>query len=344
MAVIEKRGKLQWRARVRKLGYPEQSRTFSRRVDAETWAKDTELRIERGEFAGNEGQRTTFEEVATRYLKQVTPLKRSAKSERFRIDLLISHFGPYFLTAIRPIDVAAFRDKRLEAVKPQTVIHDLNTMSVILEHCRKEWGVHLAENPVKLVRKPKAPKPRDRRVSTDELNWLLKAAETGQARGLSEVITLAVETSCRLGELLRMEWKDIDIRKRTAHLSDTKNGESRTVALSSKAIETFQSVPRRGDGRVFHWAKADSFEKTWQRCVKRARLLYQQHRSTEFKSVNPTFLIDLRFHDLRHEATSRLFEKGLNPFEVSSMTGHKSMQMLKRYTHVEASKLAAKLG
>lgn len=344
MALIEKRGEHQWRARVRKLGFPDQSRTFNHRKDAERWAKETELRIERGEFISTDSQRTTFDEVATRYRREVTPSKRSAKSEGFRIDLLLEHFGPYFLAAIRPLDVASFRDHRLKTVAAQTVIHDLNTLSAILEHSRKEWGIHLPENPVKLVRKPIRPKSRDRRVSPEELDWLMRAADAGRVDGMREVITLAVETSCRLGELLSFEWKHINFKQRTAHLCDTKNGESRTIALSSTAIAVLESMPRHIHGRVFHWARADSFEKTWQRCVNRAHKLYAEHCESRNEDIDSALLQDLRFHDLRHEATSRLFEKGLNPFEVSSMTGHKSMQMLKRYTHVEASKLAAKLG
>ena len=123
--------------------------------------------------------------------------------------------------------------------------------------------------------------------------------------------------------------------------------ESRTVALSTAALEAFRAMrarPRRIDGRVFGWAGADSFEKTWVRCKVRALAAYSEACKQAGTKPDPAFLADLRFHDLRHEATSRLFEKGLGIMEVASMTGHKSLSMLKRYTHVEAEKLAAKLG
>jgi integrase len=178
------------------------------------------------------------------------------------------------------------------------------------------------------------------------MDYLLKAAAQVRARvsGLPQIITLAVETSMRLGELLGLEWSRVDLVRCIAHLVDTKNGESRTVALSSAAAAALQSLPRRIDGRVFGWAASDSFEKTWTRCKARARAMYEADCAAQGVKPDPAFLADLRFHDLRHEATSRLFEKGLGIMEVSSMTGHKSLSMLKRYTHIDAEKLARKLG
>jgi integrase len=202
------------------------------------------------------------------------------------------------------------------------------------------------------------------------------AVAPGAATGLPQIITLAIETSMRLGELIGLEWSRVDLKRRTAHLVDTKNGESRTVALSSAAIEAFKTLPRRIDGRVFPWKTVSGFEAIWQRCVRRARrdhvhrlllamlqaasldaqaelraLVYKK-REPNPRTVNlltklereDTMLVNLRFHDLRHEAASRLFEKGLGIMEVASMTGHKSLAMLKRYTHIEAEKLARKLG
>ncbi|OIQ94024.1 tyrosine recombinase XerC [mine drainage metagenome] len=157
--------------------------------------------------------------------------------------------------------------------------------------------------------------------------------------GLPQIITLAVETSMRLGELLGLEWSRIDLARRTAHLVDTKNGESRTVALASAALDALRTLPRRIDGRVFGWQNKDSFEKAWTRCKARALAAYQTDCAASSNKPDPTFLTDLR-----HEATSRLFEKGLGVMEVASMTGHKSLAMLKRYTHIEAEKLAQKLG
>jgi integrase len=241
------------------------------------------------------------------------------------------------------VEVAKFRDDRLKEVSAQSVIHELNTLSVIFEYARIDLGVFQSENPIRLVRKPTREKARSRRVSELEMEWLLKSASAGQSPGMNEIITLAVETSMRLGELLGLEWPHINQKKRVIHLSDTKNGDSRDVAMTTLAIKTVIGMPRNINGRLFGWRRADSFEHTWKRCVKRAQAMYGESCVHEKKKPAKGFLAEIRFHDLRHEATSRLFELGLNPFEVASMTGHKSMQMLKRYTHVEASKLAQKL-
>ena len=320
-----------------------ESRTFMTKADCERWAKETELAMERGEFVTNQAQKTTFDEVARMYLATVTPTKRSARSEGFRIALLRTRFGAFYLPSIRSVDVAKFRDDRIKEVSAQSVIHELNTLSVIIEHARIDLGVFSGENPVRLVRKPAREKARSRRVSELELEWLYKAADAGQTIGMKEIITLAVETSMRLGELLGLTFDAVDLKRRTVHLADTKNGDSRDVALTAHAVKTIQGMPRNISGRLFGWRRADSFEHTWKRCIERAIRGYIDLCNKDGREPKEGVLADLRFHDLRHEAVSRLFEVGLSPFEVASMSGHKSMQMLKRYTHVEASKLALKL-
>ena len=384
MAVIEERGddKNQWRARVRKRGFPPQSKTFTRKADAVSWAKGIEVEMERGSFVTvSKAQSTTFKDLADRYLKEVTPTKRSAASERSRIAVLVQQFGPYFISSITREMVGQFRDERLATpalladrlrktmpknirsrVRPdkvvdlprmlsaQSVIHELNTLSTMIEHARKEWSIQLNENPAH-VTKPKRPDSRTRRLSAIELQWLHRAADESTAQGLRQVIVLAVETSMRLGELLSLRWSFIDLTRRTAHLVDTKNGDSRTVALSTAAVVALRKVEKsqkaqkiqRIDGRVFHWAGSDSFEKAWKRCVARAQTMHLASCEAAGTKPQTGFLDNLRFHDLRHEAISRLVEHGLSTFEVSTMSGHKSLQMLKRYTHLEAEKVAAKL-
>ena len=180
------------------------------------------------------------------------------------------------------------------------------------------------------------------------MHWLERAAVESTAPGLRQIIVLAVETTMRLGELIGLRWENIDLTRRTAHLVDTKNRESRTVALSTIALGALWTMePAQGgkptNGRVFHWAKSDSFQKSWKRCVVRAQAMHAESVTSESVAPVATICTNLRFHDIRHEGLSRLFELGLNPFEAASMSGHKSMQMLKRYTHPEASRVAAKL-
>lgn len=129
----------------------------------------------------------------------------------------------------------------------------------------------------------------------------------------------------RRGEISSIIWEDIDLQKRIIYLWDTKNGEDRQVPLSSKAVELIESIPKRNDGRLFGMT-AHAISYAFIRACKRVKLE------------------DLHFHDLRHEAISRMFEKNLNVMEVGAISGHKTLQMLKRYTHLNAEELALKLG
>ena len=350
MAYFEQR-KNCWRAQIRRHGAPSISRTFDLKADAEAWAREVERDLQRGNVASavNEAGRVTLGVVVERYTADVLPRLRSKGAAGY-LRACDAKFGAFFLGSVRSVDVISWRDELLKAgLAAQSVIHHLNSLSSLFSYAEKELSIPLpAGNPVRSIRKPAAPKSRDRRLRPGELDALLAAADsTKRTPVLRQIIVLAVETSMRLGELLGLEWKRVDLARRTAHLVDTKNGESRTVALSSAALEalrTMQALPRRIDGRVFGWAAADSFEKSWTRCKARAKAAHGEACKTAGTKPDSAFLADLRFHDLRHEATSRLFEKGLGVMEVASMTGHKSLSMLKRYTHVEAEKLAAKLG
>ena len=198
----------------------------------------------------------------------------------------------------------------------------------IFDHAIKEWGIPLPNNPSRLIKKPRPDKGRDRRLKDGEEDRLLDHCERSRALLLKPLVILALETGMRLGELLSLTWDKIDASKRTALLTDTKNGDKRVVPLSVRALHTLQMIPVNiNSNRVFwRWSTKDGVENVWRRTCKKA------------------LIDDLHFHDLRHEATSRLFEKGLNMMEVASITGHKNLQMLKRYTHLKAEELALKLG
>jgi integrase len=362
MAVIQYRGPYQFRVLIRRQGFPTFTRTFELKRDAETWSAAVEAAIGLRDFAelrrltatGTE-LGGTIADVIDRWERDVLPNRGNMRSERPQVRRLRDHLGKLTTTMLSPIDVVNYRDARLAAkAAPGTVRAELNLLSVILSHAISEWGVQGLRNVVRDVRKPALPRGRDRRVSELELQYLLRAARHAPpdrphetpARGLAPLIVLAVETSMRLGELIGLSWRDVDEKHRTAHLPKTKNGHSRTVALSSNAVAALAELAKvkRIDGKVFDWAASDSVSHPFRRCVERARSLYLADCEAAREKPAATFLRDVRFHDLRHEATSRLFEKGLGVMEVASMTGHRSLAMLARYTHVEARKVAQKLG
>ncbi len=129
----------------------------------------------------------------------------------------------------------------------------------------------------------------------------------------------------RQGEIVGLRWRHVNMARRTALLPDTKNGESRTVPLSSVAVDLLKALPRSINGEVFPGVTTEAVKQAFIRATRRAKIE------------------DFHFHDLRHEATTRLFERGLNIIEVSSITGHRDLQMLRRYTHLRAEDLAKKL-
>jgi integrase len=330
MASIRQHLNGRWQAQVRRRGILPVTRTFHAKQDAERWARHTESEIDRGAFLDrSEAERTTFGELIGRYLAEVTPQKKSARSERQRLCFLARHFGRFAVAAIRNRDIAAYRDKRLQAgLAPATVLKELNSLSSVFDTAIQDWGLPLSSNPVKLVRRPSAGKGRERRLSESEEGHLIAACRESRAQMLAPAVQFALETGMRLGEILGLQWTNVDLRNRTALLPDTKNGESRRVPLSSRATAILAALPRHiSENRAFWlWRRPDSFEHSWRRAATKAGLS------------------DLRFHDLRHEATSRFFERGLTLPEVAAITGHKTWQMLRRYTHLDATHLARRLG
>ncbi|MCK9296192.1 MAG: site-specific integrase [Desulfobulbaceae bacterium] len=332
MATIRKRGPYQWEVRIRKKGQPVQCKTFEVKKDAEDWAREIESEMSRGVFVSRrEAENTTLAEALDRYSREITPQKKGFQQEQSRIEAWKRHpLSQRYLATLRGVDFARYRDDRLEAGKSQSTVRlELAIISHLFTVARKEWGMEVLSNPVQAIRLPATSKARDRRLQGDEEERLLAVCGSSRSVALKDIVILAIETAMRLGELLSLRWSEIDPQKRVARLLDTKNGESRCVPLSTRAVEALRHRPRSiSDDRVFfEWNGAWSFESAWRRALKRANIE------------------DLRFHDLRHEATSRFFEMGIfNPMEVSAITGHKDLKMLKRYTHLRAEDLAAKLG
>jgi len=375
MAYIERRPG-GWRAQVRRKGSPSISRTFDLRADAEAWAQEIERELRRGNNSIVQafGRQITFEEVAKHYATHALPSLKSEKTARSFLQQSQQKFGKTLVTAIRPTEVSKWRDEMAKAgASARSIVYALSMLSAALNYAARELSIPLpAGNPVQLVRKPALPNGRDRRLREGELDALLSAARVSTVRGLEQIIILAIETSMRLGELLSLTWEHVDLNSRTAHLPVTKNGSSRTVALSKQAVtalselkaskatklakpakpsklakttkQTKSRMPGKSSDHVFHWTASNTFEKTWRHCKSRAQAAHLARCTARQIKPDPRFLADLRFHDLRHEAASRLFEKGLGIMEVASMTGHQSLSMLKRYTHVDASRLAQKLG
>jgi integrase len=266
----------------------------------------------------------TLADLLNRYAAEVVPHKRSADREVYLLRVILRHpIARVSLHCLTALEIARYRDHRLSLVKADTVRRELAIVRHCLEVARNEWGFALPTNPMQQVKLPRAGNPRERRVNHGELEKLLAACKTSRCRWLPAIIQLAVETGMRRSELLAMRWEDVDLKARTVLLRNTKNGLPRTVPLSTEALNVIKDTPRCGD-TVFV-VSANALRLAWERLKRRAGVS------------------GLRFHDLRHEAVSGFFEKGLNVPEVAMISGHRDLRMLFRYTHPKPEEVAAKL-
>jgi integrase len=254
VAAIIKRGE-RWQAKVRRKGHPPQSETFRTKGLAEKWARDVEAQIDAGKFAPapREARETTLDEALARYLRDVTPTKKTPRPEELKISALRRHpIAARPLAAIRGADVAALRDELAQRLAPSTVRLYLAIVSHLFNVARREWRFEGLANPVDDVTKPSlVGRTRRRRAQGDELARILRAAREVGAAWAPAAIELAVETAMRRGELLRLEWAHIDLGTAVAYLPDTKNGEPRHVPLTPTAVEIFRSLERGDSPKVF---------------------------------------------------------------------------------------------
>ena len=325
MATFRKRG-TRWQAVVRRQGHPVLTKTFKSKGDASLWARQIEHQADTGCLRDDPRvlAKITLGDLIKRYRDEITPKKRGHVVENAVLTALLRRpLCEYSLEQLSPKHLAELRDLRAQDVGAAAVNRDLSLIQHAIKIAQQEWGIPISHNPVALVRKLKRPPGRDRRLCDGELDALISASRSCRNTLIAPLIRFAVESGMRRGEILALTWKHVDVRLATAHLPITKNGFARTVPLTPNALTILSQLPDN-DGRVFPMS-AEAAKLAWQRLTKR------------------TGIKNLRFHDLRHEATSRFFEMGLSMPEVALITGHKDGRMLFRYTHLKPENVALKL-
>lgn len=263
--------------------------------------------------------------------------RRAPEGKRQYLSLirhLSSRLGKFSISAITPMVLSKYRDERSKEVGPQAVKHDLSMLSRIFNTAIKERGFALPfGNPVSQIRLPKLPPSRNRRLKPHELEMIL---ENTQSQLIKDIIIFAIDTAMRREEIVEIRWDDVDLMKKTLYIPKSKNREPRTIYLfpdALKILKKLKSGTIRIDGRVFGMSK-ESVTQAFSRARDRARAKYDAENKAKNRDSDPKFLMDLHFHDLRHEATSLLFEKRkLDIITASEITGHKDSKMLKRYAH-----------
>lgn len=327
MKNITKRGEYSYRVRVFVNGSTE-TETFDSLKDAQIWRDKKKARneldpdkqqISNARIKQREAKSSTMLKALERYEQEITPKKKGAKVELTRISKLkTTSIAKKSIYAIHPSDVLLVLDEIGFSENNKRKYASL--ISHVFKTAKQEWRMDV-QNPVAgEITLPSNGKARDRRLKEGELEKLDKLL-TGQLR---IYFYLAIETGMRRSELLKLSWSQISLSKATVMLTDTKNGDSRAIPLSTRARALFEQLKSVDKVKVFTITESQ-LRKHWERVRAEAGLG------------------DLRIHDLRHEATSRFFEKGLNVIEAASITGHKSLTMLKRYTHLNPTELAKKL-
>lgn len=310
MATIMRRGD-RWRAMVRRRGHGTITRTLATRGDAERWARRVEAAIDRGDHLDlREAERTTLAEALDRYRRERVPGKKGARQEEQRIgQWMRDPLARRGLASIRSADVARWRDERTtEGRAPTTIRNALTILSQVFVTAASDWGMEGLRNPVRGVRLPRHRPGRDRRLVGDEEERIMGAVRCLWTRA---AFVVAVESAMRQSELLGLRWDDL--RGRVAVVRESKNGRSRSVPLSTGALEAIRGLPRSVDGRVFP-INATTLDWRWRETCRRAGVR------------------GLRWHDLRREAASRMFERGLTAEQVMRVGGWLTYTMVARYT------------
>lgn len=318
MASIQKRSGA-WRAVIRRKGHPTQIKTWPTKVLAEAWARKVEREMDTAEFVDRRSYRGTSRDLLTRYRDEVSPGKKGARSEIVRLNLIMREgWTAKPVNDVQKMDIIRWRDGR--ACTGPTVRREMVLLNAVFSHAKREWTLPIV-NPLQGVSMPANSVARERRPSITELG-AIRSHLREKKMGL--LMELAIETAMRLGEMCSLTWADVHLSERYVLLRDTKNGTARRVPLSTKAVETFEKLTP-GTGRVFHFSSAAA--------------------SVYWRNTMKTLGIkDLHFHDLRHEATTRMADKLVNVLELAAVTGHKDLRTLQRYYNPHATDLARKLG
>ena len=333
MANIEKRetsNGIRYRVKVRLKGYPVQTATFERLTDAKKWAASTESAIREGRhFKTSEAKKHTLGELTDRYIEFVLPTKpKSQNKQTMQLNWWKSQLGDYALADVTPALIAEQRDKLLntptargESHSPATVVRYMAALSHAFTTAVKEWG-WLEDNPMRKVRKPTEPRGRVRFLSDEERARLLDACKNSSNPLLYPVVVVALSTGMRQGEIMNLCWKDVNLKQGYAILHETKNGEIRRVALAGYALENLKKlkkIQRIDTDFIFphpRHKKPVDLRKPWLKALEQAEIE------------------DFRFHDLRHSAASYLAMNGASIAEIAEVLGHKTLQMVKRYSHL----------
>ena len=322
-----------FRAKIRLKGFPTQTASFARKTDAKRWVQATEAAIREGRyFNTSEAKRHTLADLVDRYIKEVLPTKsKNASNTKRHLLWWKKHIGNYSLADVTPSIIAEKRNELLSSItirkkliSPSTVVRYMASLSVALTIAVKEFG-WLDDSPIRKVTKPTQPQGRVRYLSDSERANLLNACSQSNSKFIYTVVVIALSTGMRQGEIMNLRWNQVDLSVGQITLNQTKNGDSRAVPLTGFALDLLSHLAKIrhiNNDYLFpglNTKKPIDLRKAWRTVSKQAELE------------------DFRFHDLRHSAASYLAMNGASLIEIAAVLGHRTLQMVKRYSHISKS-------
>ena len=337
--VLERRvgkNKTVYDASVRRKGFPRTYRTFSRLTDARLWIQEMEFKIRSGQHITTaEADKHTLANAINRFILEELPKKPKIKIDQERHLLWFKEeLGYKTLHEISPALITEIKGKFLREKtrnnklrKPQTWNRYLTSISCVFEACRRDW-MWLESNPARRVRREREAPGRVRFLSEDERTRLLDACQKSPSLNLYPLVVLTLSTGMRRSEVWKLTWQQVDLARGVIILSETKNKEYRRVPVQGLALELLKQHARvRRIDTNFVFA-SDNSSKTGQ----------PFHLDGFWaKAVKASGLENFRFHDLRHSTASYLAMNGASLLEIAEILGHKTLQMVKRYSHLAES-------
>ena len=373
MATIEKkRGR--WRARVRREGHPDQSKTFEKYAEARRWARHVESALDQGlPIAAAIGTEeavacATLGTALERYRDEVLPCLSETQTDGSRLRIWMQHedqgghpMRDRPLGSIRTPELQLWADQRNGQVKPATVAKELGLLSRVFTAAitpideliprRRVYGFGLlppdSRNPVRTVQRPSGQTRRNRRLSSDGQEEAYLSQALKETPWLADAFILAIETGCRRRELMSLRWEHIELdRERggviTITSENAKTSQLREIPLTPRAFTVLQRQHPKPAGSVFDQS-VNALKCAWRRARNRARRLYEADCARSGATPDPDLCRSLRWHDLRREAVSRLLEAGVHPSAVAQWSGHQSEAMLRRYASHDARAMSRHL-
>jgi len=318
-----------FQVQIRRKGFRTIVKSFDTRTQAQKWARGIERKLDMGDFSDySEASKLTLGDLLLRYkAENKHRRKKDWQNEEYKIKYILNDtISDTNCLKLSTKHLTEFRERRLMTVGGSTFNKDLSFISSVIQVAINDWGIYFPSNPCRAMKREKEPKPRTRVLEDSEQKELLEACALVENPYIKPMVQFSIETAVRQGELLKIKYNNINFRNRTLLLSDTKNGEDRTIPLSEKAFLILQSQPRQLDRSVFPMTK----------------------RITDYwwkEALGKTKIKGFRWHDLRRHACTLLFEKGLSVPEVQLMSGHLDPKvLLNTYVKLDPAKLVKKLG